>query len=91
MKIEPIFKDGEPVCSGENCERWGDCDDMYEAPPVGDPCIPMLRKQRDNAIALAIYLRCCGNCVNYVDTGYCRIDGRWADEVAVCDNWKGTR
>lgn len=34
----------EPVCSGEECPRYGRCGFPHDAPPVGDACLPMLRR-----------------------------------------------
>ena len=78
-EINPKMFAGEPVCSGENCPRYGECDWPHNAPPVGDPCVPWLRQQlealrqelKDTRMTArwfkreANQLKCCGNCNKY--------------------------
>ena len=54
MKIDPKYVNGEPVCDEENCTAAteGDCDWPLDMLMDSDkkPCIPALRRDRDQAI-----------------------------------------
>jgi len=50
-EIKPKYIDGEPMCSGEECSRWGfgNTDDPQNRTCFrsNSPCIPALRRDRD--------------------------------------------
>ena len=58
--IKPRIENGEPVCSWQSCPSWGNKGDhrigcthlgiLGEYATEGDPCIPALRQQRDEAM-----------------------------------------
>lgn len=51
MKYE-LNDDGFPVCTGEECSKWGQCMPLREAPPVGDICIHGLTDQRERILSV---------------------------------------
>ena len=105
MKIEPKYVDGEPWCDEENCNHSYiqdvDCKYMcrYQSPghlPLDDfstPCIPALRRDRDQAIKERDGLRCCGNCVEFEhedcrEDENCRVWQAMQDPWLTCIDWQ---
>jgi len=55
MKIEPKYKDGEPLCTHgcpacfDDFPNWWKCRIKQSEVDEGEPCIPALRRDRDQA------------------------------------------